>query len=160
MRESITPPRRVGCAPLEGDLAAGYFDNRAMATATLPDTPMQATIDAMVRRIATQFNPVMVIVFGSYARGEAGPDSDVDLLVVLDHVDSPRRAAAAIDRALLGRTLPINVIVTTPERMQRLRDLVGTVVYPAVREGVVAYERAAARTPTSSSAVRTGLPLG
>jgi len=40
-------------------------------------------IHAMVRRIVRQFRPERVILFGSHARGEAGPDSDVDLLVVM-----------------------------------------------------------------------------
>ena len=43
----------------------------------------QETISEMVRRIVERFHPEKIILFGSYARGTAGPDSDVDLLVVL-----------------------------------------------------------------------------
>jgi uncharacterized protein len=44
---------------------------------------VQKAIEQMVRRIVEQFHPERVILFGSHARGDAGPDSDVDLLVVM-----------------------------------------------------------------------------
>ena len=44
---------------------------------------MKAIIDRMVKRIVKKFDPEQIILFGSHARGEAGPDSDVDLLVVM-----------------------------------------------------------------------------
>jgi predicted nucleotidyltransferase len=46
-------------------------------------SPAGKKIDAMVRRIVQRFDPEKVILFGSHARGTAGPDSDVDLLVVM-----------------------------------------------------------------------------
>jgi hypothetical protein len=45
--------------------------------------PTQAQIDRMVKRIVKQFDPEQIILFGSQPRGDAGPDSDVDLLVVM-----------------------------------------------------------------------------
>jgi len=50
---------------------------------------LQERIDEMVRRIVSQFHPDKIILFGSHARGEAGPDSDVDLLVVMT-VEGPK----------------------------------------------------------------------
>jgi len=50
----------------------------------------RSDIERMVRRIVRQFRPERVILFGSHARGEAGPDSDVDLLVVM-RVEGSRR---------------------------------------------------------------------
>ena len=44
----------------------------------------------MVKRIVKRFQPKQVILFGSHARGDAGPDSDVDLLVVMDFEGSAR----------------------------------------------------------------------
>jgi predicted nucleotidyltransferase len=53
-------------------------------TRTLTETrSVQERIEEMVRRIVSQFQPDKIILFGSHARGEAGPDSDVDLLVVM-----------------------------------------------------------------------------
>ncbi|MGD9893682.1 MAG: nucleotidyltransferase domain-containing protein [Dehalococcoidia bacterium] len=99
-------------------------------------------IVAMTERIVEEFSPVRVIVFGSHARGDAQPDSDVDLLVVLPAVADKREAAISIRRALADFPVSKDVIVTTPEEIARRGDLVGTVLRPALREGTVVYERA------------------
>jgi predicted nucleotidyltransferase len=100
-------------------------------------------IHRMVERIVERFHPEKVILFGSHARGTAGPDSDVDLLVVMQVEGSRRKQAAEIDGALIDRGLPLDLIVITPEELERQREQVGTVVRPAVREGIVLYERVA-----------------
>ena len=99
-------------------------------------------IAAMTARIVEEFAPLRVILFGSQARGEAGPNSDVDLLVVLPSVDDKRETAIRIRRALAHFPVSKDVIVTTPEEIARRGDLVGTVLRPALREGRVVYERA------------------
>lgn len=57
-------------------------------------------IDDAVKRIVEQFRPATIILFGSRARGLLGPESDVDLLVVMDVEGSKRRQAMEIDLAL------------------------------------------------------------
>ena len=104
---------------------------------------VQKKIDEMVRRIVERFHPEQVILFGSYARGQAGPDSDVDLLVVMPVSGSKRKIAVEIDLAVAGMGLPKDIIVVTPEEMARTKNIIGTIVYPAVREGRVMYDRAA-----------------
>lgn len=99
-------------------------------------------IEDAVRRIVEQFHPAKIILFGSHARGLAGPDSDVDLLVVMDVKDSRRRQAVEIDLALSDRTFPLDLIVVTPEEFDSYRDVAGHIVYPAVREGKVLYDAA------------------
>ena len=104
----------------------------------------QPIIEEMVRRIAERFHPEQIILFGSHATGRAGPDSDVDLLVVMRGVEGRRRkTATAIDVALKDALLPKDIIVVTPEELERHRDMVGTVIRPALREGKVLYERVA-----------------
>jgi predicted nucleotidyltransferase len=95
----------------------------------------------MVDRIVARFQPLRVILFGSHARGSATLDSDVDLLVVFQTVRDKRRTAVAI-RSLLG-DLPVSkdIIVTTPQEIRRRGNLVGTVLWPALHEGKVLYER-------------------
>ena len=95
----------------------------------------------MIDRLVRDFHPVRILLFGSHARGEAGPESDVDLLVVLPEVADKRQAAVEIRRAL--REFPVckDIIVTTVEEIARRGDLVGTVLRPALREGIVLYER-------------------
>jgi len=99
-------------------------------------------IEEMVRRVVEHFAPERVILFGSRATGEGGPDSDADLLVVMRCKVSPREQAVEIRRALADLPLPKDIIVVTPEYFSRYRDVVGTVVWPAVREGKSLYERA------------------
>jgi len=94
-----------------------------------------------VRRIARQFDPLRIILFGSWARGDARPDSDIDLLVVLPHVENKRRAAVEILRALNGLPLSKDVVVTTPEEIAARGNVIGDVLRPALREGRVVYER-------------------
>ncbi len=104
---------------------------------------VQKKIEEMVRLIVERFHPDQIILFGSYARGEAGPDSDVDLLVVMPVSGSKRKIAVEIDLALAGSGLAKDIIVVTPEEFKRTRNVIGTIVYPAMREGKVMYERAA-----------------
>jgi len=102
-------------------------------------TPTQ--IRHVVRRIVQQFDPEQVILFGSQARGEAGPDSDVDLLVVMDVKGSTLEKCVEIRGALPEFLLPMDILVTTPEEFAWRKDVVGTIEWPASREGKVLYAR-------------------
>ena len=104
---------------------------------------VEERIEEMVRRIVSQFNPDKIILFGSHARGEAGPDSDVDLLVVMPVEGSKRRKATDIDVALFGMDVPVDLIVLRPEDLERYRHQIGSIFYPALREGKILYDRAA-----------------
>ena len=98
-------------------------------------------IPRMVARIVDQFQPLRVILFGSYARGDANVNSDVDLLVVLPDTTDKRQSAIAIRRALADFPVPKDIVVTTPEEIARRGNLIGTLLRPALREGKVLYER-------------------
>lgn len=98
-------------------------------------------VQIMVRRIVERFRPVRIILFGSQARGEAGPWSDVDLLVVLEEVANKRQAMVEILRALGDLPVCKDVLVTTPEEISRRGHVVGDVLRSALREGKVVYER-------------------
>jgi predicted nucleotidyltransferase len=107
------------------------------------DENVSPAIQQMVERIVERFAPEAVILFGSHAAGIAGPGSDVDLLVVMRFKGSRRALASEIDRALIDRELPLDLIVVTPEEVARDRDRVGTIIRPALRGGRVLYGRAA-----------------
>ena len=106
-----------------------------------PNNATETIIAAMTERIVQQFDPLCIILFGSQARGDAGPWSDVDLLVVLPEVTNKREAAVEVRRALVNFTVSKDIIVTTPDEIERRGDLVGTILRPALREGKVLYER-------------------
>ena len=95
----------------------------------------------ITQRIVAVSDPQQIILFGSQARGDARPDSDLDLLVVKDEVESPRAEAARIYRALAGLCTPVDVVVTRSDYVRRHRDIVGTIVRSALREGRVLYAR-------------------
>lgn len=114
-----------------------------MAPISQMPTQTNEKLHEMVRRIIEQFDPEQIILFGSHARGTARPDSDVDLLVVMRVPGRKRTQAVEIEVALADIGLPKDVIVVTPEEVAKYHDVVGTVIYPALNEGQVLYERTA-----------------
>ncbi|MBI5220386.1 MAG: nucleotidyltransferase domain-containing protein [Candidatus Liptonbacteria bacterium] len=97
----------------------------------------ERTIENVASDIAGKFHPQKIILFGSYAWGKPGPDSDVDLLVVKE-VDDTRRLAREIDGAVFPRPFPLDVLVCRPEKLTKagpqdffLRDILarGKVLY-------------------------------
>ncbi len=102
---------------------------------------LQPVIRRMVERIVEGFHPDRIILFGSHALGNAGPDSDVDLLVVMPVKGSRREKAVQIGVALHDIAVPKDIIVSTPEDFEWRKDIVGTIERPAAREGKVLYAR-------------------
>src|SRR5438270_4932743 len=111
-----------------------------MGTEILTEIP--EAIHEMARRLVRQFHPERIILVGSYARGTAGPDSDADLLVVMRVEGSRRRKAVEMEHALAGTGLPKDLILATPEEVERDRDLPGTLVRQALLQGLMLYDRA------------------
>lgn len=112
---------------------------------TTTRVPSEAVLAEITDRIVQEFRPLRVILFGSRARGDAGPHSDTDLLVVFGELDNPNDTTAAILQALYEWRGPcaIDVVVTTQEKITRLGNLVGLVYRPALREGRVLYDSGA-----------------
>jgi len=104
-------------------------------------TGIRGQIAEMVDRIIERFEPERIILFGSHARGEAGADSDVDLLVVMPVKGSKREKAVEIGVALHDFPVSKDVIVVTPDEFAWRKETVGTVERPAAREGKVLYAR-------------------
>lgn len=99
------------------------------------------TLNKMVKRLVRRFNPEQIILFGSYARGTARADSDIDLLVVLPIKGSKRAKQVEMRMALHDIPVPKDIVVVTPDEFARQRHIAGTLVKPALREGKVLYVR-------------------
>jgi predicted nucleotidyltransferase/PHD/YefM family antitoxin component YafN of YafNO toxin-antitoxin module len=96
-----------------------------------------------LRRIVTAlraWDPERIILFGSHARGDAGPGSDLDILVVLPDERLATRATVVDMRVAIG-SVPIDydLLMTTHSEYAWRRDYVGTIEYPANREGIELY---------------------
>ena len=98
-------------------------------------------ISIMVNRIITKFQPLRIILFGSQARGDATESSDIDLLVIMKNVENKHQTTVAITRLLKDMPISKDIIVSTPDEIERLQDVVGTISYIAAREGKIIYER-------------------
>ncbi len=97
-------------------------------------------LDEIIRRIVEVAQPDKIILFGSAVKGELGPNSDVDLLVIKSGDVRRLQMAGEIYMNLIGVGQAVDVIVVTPEDVERYRDSWPTVIYPALREGKVVYE--------------------
>ncbi len=106
------------------------------------DAPIKLQIRRIVYRIVRKFDPDRIILFGSHARNQAGPDSDVDLLIVMPVSGSKRRKAVEIGVALHDFRISKDLIVVTPEEFEWRKDTLGTIERPAWREGKILYARA------------------
>ena len=99
-------------------------------------------IHEAVRRIVEAAHPVKVILFGSHARGEAGPDSDLDLLVVEEVVTDAAEEAVRLRGALRGMLMAVDIVVVAQEKFEYWKDTPGNVYYEAAQDGRVVYEAA------------------
>ncbi len=102
-------------------------------------SPDKAILADVVRRIVEAATPDQIILFGSAARGEMGPDSDLDLLVIKAGKFNKSRLTTAIYRHLRGKAVPVDVVVVTPEEVERYGNSPYLVIYPALREGKIVY---------------------
>lgn len=93
----------------------------------------------LIERILAVVHPLRVIMFGSAARGEMGPHSDVDVLVVVPEGVRRSKVEGDIYMKLIGYKLPVDVIVATEDDLTRYGDNWSLVYYPALREGVEIY---------------------
>ncbi len=106
----------------------------------------QDLIDEIVRRVLTVCKPDKIILFGSAATGVMTSDSDIDLLVVDPHLERKAEVwveeSVRIRRALRGMGYPFDVLLTTTERFERFKDVIGGIHYPASKYGRAIYDAA------------------
>lgn len=100
---------------------------------------MEPKIQRIVERIVEAVKPVRIILFGSRARGDHGPESDIDLLVVYNGAETEREIQLKIHRLFQHPDFSLDVVVTTPEEMERMKNVANTLAREATENGVVCY---------------------
>jgi uncharacterized protein len=96
-------------------------------------------IDDLVRRIVEEVHPLRIILFGSAARREAGPDSDIDLLVVMPEGVHRRRTAQLLYQNVTGVGVPFDILVATPDDLRKHKDKIGLIYRTVLKEGREVY---------------------
>jgi uncharacterized protein len=96
-------------------------------------------IKDFTKRVVVQFHPMRVLLFGSYARGEQGEDSDVDLLIIMPF--SGRPAAKSVEIRLKAKpSFPVDLIVRTPNTVEERLAMGDNFIREALEQGQVLYE--------------------
>lgn len=105
--------------------------------------PTEADVAEAVARLVLALDPLRIDVFGSVAKGTARAGSDVDLLIVLDHLDRvDKRAMRVRARESIGPIgIGVDVVATSPEEIERRGHLVGGVLREALLHGRTVYTR-------------------
>ena len=132
---------RSPCASVNGMVEARMADAKLPATQNGGRSLDDATLDDIVRRIVAASQPEKVILFGSAARGEMGPHSDVNLLVV-KQCDNNWDVMGDIYEELYGVAAAVDIVVVTPDDVERYKDTHALVIKPALREGRIVYQTA------------------
>ncbi len=102
----------------------------------------QATIQQIADRIGNHFQPEKIILFGSYARGEAHPHSDLDLLVVVETLPPRGQRSAPILKMLAATyTEPIDIVVRSAQILKQWEHVPGSFSHQVLTEGIVLYDR-------------------
>jgi predicted nucleotidyltransferase len=103
----------------------------------------QQQIDQAVHLLAQAVRPSKIILFGSYARGDARHDSDVDFLVVEPAVSNRRSEMARLRNILRPLRIPVDVLVASEAELSEWSHLPGHILYWALKEGKALHEATA-----------------
>ncbi|MGA2480295.1 MAG: nucleotidyltransferase domain-containing protein [Spirochaetia bacterium] len=99
----------------------------------------QSRVDLLISRIVEIAHPLRIVMFGSAARKDSGPDSDVDLLVIMPEGTQRRSTAQKLYKEISGIGLPFDVLIATPSDILKHKDNIGLIYRSALREGKEVY---------------------
>jgi predicted nucleotidyltransferase len=102
---------------------------------------MSKDLGRIVNQIVDNFHPLKVILFGSYASGSQGKDSDADLMVVMDTHERSLRMAGKI-AARVDHPIPLDILVRTPDQIKERLSLGDPFIREILQEGIILYETA------------------
>jgi uncharacterized protein len=105
------------------------------------DFPMitEQDINIVTKRIVEFYQPEKVILFGSYALGNANDNSDLDLLLIKDTDEAPINRAAGVRKSLRDILLPMDILVYTPSEISKDKERKFTFIHDVLKSGKILY---------------------
>lgn len=103
--------------------------------------PVAQRLPEAIRRIVEALHPEKIILFGSYARGNPTPDSDVDLLVIMETDLPVTERFLQVSNLLYPRPFPVDILVKTPQEFENAILSSDTFIREIVSQGRVLYEQ-------------------
>ena len=101
----------------------------------------QEKISEIVNKIAENYDPDKIILFGSYAKGTANTDSDLDFIIV-KKTDTPKqKRGREVRKYLLGAMIPIDLKIYTPDEFEKEKNSVYSFLNSAIKNSKLIYER-------------------
>jgi predicted nucleotidyltransferase len=101
--------------------------------------PWTTIVEKLVSQIVEAVHPLRIILFGSAVRGEMQPSSDVDLLVVMPEGAHRRKTAQKLYREIRGLDRPFDILVATPDDLERHKANIGLIYREILAEGKEVY---------------------
>jgi len=96
-------------------------------------------LEEIINRILQVIIPDKIILFGSRAKNLAEKDSDYDIMVIKSNIDSEWKLEAKIYRNFIGLGVAVDVIVTTPEKLEQHKESLGYIYKQVLKEGITVY---------------------
>ena len=103
--------------------------------------PIAETLPAALENLIAQVQPQKIILFGSYAYGNPTPDSDVDLLIVMETTDPPTERFMRVARLLRPRLFSVDILVYTPQEIEDALKCNNFFIHEICTRGITLYER-------------------
>jgi len=104
-------------------------------------SPVAEVLPAAVQHIAEALQPEKIVLFGSYAYGTPTPDSDVDLLVIMETTAPHVERYLSVSRLLRPRLFPVDILVRTPDEIEHALRSGDFFIQEILSRGRVLYER-------------------
>jgi len=96
-------------------------------------------VSDLIGRIVSAAHPIRIVLFGSAARGELGPDSDIDVMVVLPDGTHRLNATRELYKQLSGFGFPVDIVVATPKILEQHKNNIGLIYRTVLAEGKEVY---------------------
>ena len=101
----------------------------------------ESKINKIVYKIAVNFNPEKIILFGSYASSNPNKDSDLDLLIIRDSNLPRHQRGFEIRKSLIGSMIPMDIIIYTPNEYENEKNIKFSFIHNALKTSKLLYER-------------------